>query len=1180
MSRSALAPRLALLLAAAAAAPPMLAAEGLPQLVRDVDPRPVREPGRYGVNGAAPKVWASVGGRAVFGAFTPTTGYETWGTDGTSLGTELLADVCLGPCGQPPQFVGVANGVLFFLGSHDGGSPHELWRTDGTRRGTFRLPVGIADFFSFALGADGLYFDGCGAGDGCEPWRSDGTVEGTQRILDLESGAMGSNPTTFAAAGGRVIFTAPHRGEIWSTDGTAGGTAKILTGHGIAAASSGSRAFLVADTGADRFELWMTDGTAAGTRKLTAFTPLQPFELGPRFVPFAGGVYFQADDGQHGREVWRSDGTVAGTRRLTDLPDGPLTYHAVGSRLVVIAYAAGAPRLWTTSGAQLAQPLIGDCPGGCPEVAFTEKATAGERLVFVGIDGAGAEPWATDGTAAGTRRLRDVCPGPCDGGIRDLASHLGQAFFAAEDAPQQGTELWATDGSPAGTRRVSDFAVADAFDAFDQGSFRGGAAGGRLVFGAADPDHGLQPWSTDGTLAGTRLLTLIGGGNGSAPAALGAVPGGIGFLACDGEVVRVYRSDGSAAATVPIATPDPPVTCGDGTISSYTPALVNGGQIFFIHTSHDDPALWRIGGDGSGLVRLVSLPDRAFGFTQLVPFGGGVAFFTVGSSLSGFELWTSDGMPAGTRAAALDPNLSHPGSLSGVGGRLYFTAGISGPDGADYLWTSDGTTAGTVTLATGVDRAQRFVALGAWTYFVADGELWRTDGTPAGTGRVWTEPSGYPSVTQLTGYAGALFFSAYANAEADAFGLWRSDGSATGTALVREIPASVFARGPLEELAVAGGLLYFSALDEAHGRELWASDGTAAGTALVYDLMLGPRSSFPSGLTAGAGALYFSAHDGAHGDELWRSDGTAAGTRMLADVAPGVRSSLPRQLTVSAGRLFWSADDGLHGGEPWAATLAGSPACVPGDARLCLAGGRYAVEATWRDFQGGSGIGHAVGLTGDTGYFWFFGPENIEVILKVLDATTLNGHRWVFYGALSSVEYTLTVTDTQTGAVKRYVNPGGALASVGDTQAFGPNGATGAPVVVARTGGAAAPVGVPSRAAAAGAPCVASATTHCLQGGRFAVSVRWKDFQGNSGDGRTIPLTGDTGAFWFFGAENVELVLKVLDGRPLNGKFWVFYGALSSVEYEITVTDTATGDTRTYRNPSGRMASVADTGAF
>ena len=77
-----------------------------------------------------------------------------------------------------------------------------------------------------------------------------------------------------------------------------------------------------------------------------------------------------------------------------------------------------------------------------------------------------------------------------------------------------------------------------------------------------------------------------------------------------------------------------------------------------------------------------------------------------------------------------------------------------------------------------------------------------------------------------------------------------------------------------------------------------------------------------------------------------------------------------------------------------------------------------------------------------------------------------------------------------------------------------------------------------------------------------------------------MPLNGDTGAFWFFDAANVELLLKVLDGLPLNDSWWVYFGALSNVAYMVTVTDTATGRVVEYRNPSGRFASVADTSAF
>ena len=114
----------------------------------------------------------------------------------------------------------------------------------------------------------------------------------------------------------------------------------------------------------------------------------------------------------------------------------------------------------------------------------------------------------------------------------------------------------------------------------------------------------------------------------------------------------------------------------------------------------------------------------------------------------------------------------------------------------------------------------------------------------------------------------------------------------------------------------------------------------------------------------------------------------------------------------------------------------------------------------------------------------------------------------------------------------------------------------------------------------ASAPC-GDVTALCLNASRFKVDVNWRVLaSGQSGKGTPIPIVDDTGTFWFFTPTNLELMIKVLDGRGVNGKFWVFFGALSNVEYTVTVTDTATGAVRTYLNPSGTLASVADTSAF
>jgi hypothetical protein len=109
--------------------------------------------------------------------------------------------------------------------------------------------------------------------------------------------------------------------------------------------------------------------------------------------------------------------------------------------------------------------------------------------------------------------------------------------------------------------------------------------------------------------------------------------------------------------------------------------------------------------------------------------------------------------------------------------------------------------------------------------------------------------------------------------------------------------------------------------------------------------------------------------------------------------------------------------------------------CIPSATAMCLAGSRFKVEATFVSASA-SGAAHVVKLTPDTGYLWFFAESNVEAVVKVLDACSL-GKFWVFAGGLTNVQVTLTVTDTQTGAVKTYTNPQGtAFKPIQDTGAF------------------------------------------------------------------------------------------------------------------------------------------------
>lgn len=278
----------------------------------------------------------------------------------------------------------------------------------------------------------------------------------------------------------------------------------------------------------------------------------------------------------------------------------------------------------------------------------------------------------------------------------------------------------------------------------------------------------------------------------------------------------------------------------------------------------------------------------------------------------------------------------------------------------------------------------------------------------------------------------------------------------------------------------------------------------------------------------------------------------------------------------------------------------GNP-CREGDKYLCLQEGRFEVQAHWTnpDRVGDMGPGRAVrfGASDESGLFWFFDSANIELVTKVLDGRWFNDSFWVFFGALSDVEYWITVGDTSTGRGKTYHNPPKEVCGQGDILAF-PEAGMEIDASSSRRAGAAArgaagvdllgpqDLAFPMTARASGQEtggCTPGEERLCLLDGRFAVEVKLVD----PGDGLEKPGkayseegTNNTGFFWFFSRENVELAVKVLDGRALNTYFWVLYGALSDVEYEVIVTDTVTGLSKSYTNEAGSVCGEVDTVAF
>ncbi|MFO0915590.1 MAG: ELWxxDGT repeat protein [Pirellulales bacterium] len=260
---------------------------------------------------------------------------------------------------------------------------------------------------------------------------------------------------------------------------------------------------------------------------------------------------------------------------------------------------------------------------------------------------------------------------------------------------------------------------------------------------------------------------------------------------------------------------------------------------------------------------------------------------------------------------------SYPSQMAQLDSTIYFNAddGVHGQE----LWKTDGTAAGTALVAdinSGKNSANPSVLtkLGHNLFYTADDgthgyELWKTDGTAAGTslvkdifpGKTGSIPDHFVELN------GSLLFTADDGAGGSE--LWKTDGTSGGTVKVAGLngPSYVITK------TVFNGFAYFAARDTNRGVELWRSDGTNAGTTLVKDLAPGAQDSFPSEMTDVNGTLYFTADDGSGTRKLWKSDGTANGTSIVKDGFVGWLGNL----TNVNGKLYFAAGNGTDGVELW-----------------------------------------------------------------------------------------------------------------------------------------------------------------------------------------------------------------------------------------------------------------------
>jgi ELWxxDGT repeat protein len=377
-------------------------------LVKDIYSGPVA---------SSPADFSLMNGVAYFTATTLAEGRELWKTNGTNAGTTLVKDIVTGPVGSNEE-----------------------------------------DNYEMVSNGSYLLFRANTIAEGLELWKSDGTDAGTALLKNINTGADSSSPNNFFLLGSTVLFMAKdatHGEELWKTDGTAAGTVLVKDIYtGLPASTSiepfpgfsfplfqgfhlfNNKAYFRAYNGVSTGQVWVTDGTAGGTVLIKDITPGASFPPPLIFlfnaVNLSNKFMFGVSDGATTSELWQSDGTPAGTTLFKAFSFANSDFPSI---LTNYQYDLNTGVLTT--------PLF---QGN----KFFFTATTNTE---------GRELWISDGTLANTRIVKDINAGTAGStDYPGYAFTADTLFFSANDGIK-GNELWKTDGTTANTVLRADINV-------------------------------------------------------------------------------------------------------------------------------------------------------------------------------------------------------------------------------------------------------------------------------------------------------------------------------------------------------------------------------------------------------------------------------------------------------------------------------------------------------------------------------------------------------------------------------------------------------------------------------------------------------------------------------------------------------------------------------------------------
>jgi ELWxxDGT repeat protein len=441
-------------------------------------------------------------------------------------------------------------------------------------------------------------------------------------------------------------------------------------------------------------------------------------------------------------------------------------------------------------------------------------------------------------------------------------------------------------------------------------------------------------WKTDGTPSGTGLIKQINSvGSGSFPNFLNVLDSQLVFTAINEQGVQGVWSNQAS-----------PTLIGAKNIMNFPPndsgatriidMKSHGKTTYFLVKDKDaihstfsgstyyDAALWKTDGTTAGTTLVLKADGTKIFGTKLIASGSSVYLQGL-NDLYQMSQATPNPVVLPTRGT-----MSQLGQVFESKNNTFFTQSINFREKLFVIKNNAALSIESTALDASAVHSSP-VDVNGIVYFIATNasvtQLWKTDGTSAGTVRVksFEQPGTAVTLQNLTSVNTVLYFTLTDLGPPDGLAplprqLWSSDGTEAGTTLLSDSVINKVSQ--FANLMGVNSKLFFTAYDADHGQELWTSNGTAAGTQLVKDIHT-TGSSLPVELTNANGFLYFAANDGVHGQELWSSDGTSVGTTLVQDLQPGISGSSPHSITFLNSQIYFSATTQAFGQEVWYATI-------------------------------------------------------------------------------------------------------------------------------------------------------------------------------------------------------------------------------------------------------------------